>query len=317
MSQQSIESNPNPFFSIIVPAYNVEPYILECLESIKKQTFENFEVIVVNDGSTDDTEKLIKSFISADRRFALFSQENKGLSQTRNYSLTQARGYFVLFVDSDDAVVPNYLEFIEHQSRINKAEMIHFGADIIDENVDTFYEKKNKYHRKLDNSDQNLQLNLLENHNFMSSVCLYAISRKYIKKHSLYFEAKIIHEDEIYTLKAIAKTKKHSIIRKVLYLRRIRVNSIMTAPASQNNVDSMVITTVKASDLFKELRINKPTDYKLLCLINKRILKYYRKTLGYIRRSNTIKANILSTLKLTFKIVPHIIFAISIILKRR
>lgn len=99
-----------PEISVIVPVYNTAKYLEPCLRSIATQTFGNFEVIVVNDGSTDESLSIIQKFLNADNRIKLISQENKGLSEARNTGLRNANGRWVTFLDSDDAIAPNFLE---------------------------------------------------------------------------------------------------------------------------------------------------------------------------------------------------------------
>ena len=101
--------NSAPLISIIVPAYNVEKYIKACLDSIIIQTYSNFEVIVINDGSTDQTKKMLNEYES-NPKIRIFSQENGGLSAARNQGLKLANGELVCFVDSDDSVKSDYLE---------------------------------------------------------------------------------------------------------------------------------------------------------------------------------------------------------------
>lgn len=96
--------------SIIIPIYNSEKYLAQCLESIISQTYTNFEVICVNDGSIDRSADICKTFVDQDPRIHLFNQENGGVSLARNRALKEATGDYVCFVDSDDMIEPHYLE---------------------------------------------------------------------------------------------------------------------------------------------------------------------------------------------------------------
>lgn len=96
--------------SIIVPVYNVEKYIEECLESIKKQTYKNIEVIIVNDGSTDNSLGFCESIAADDNRFFVYTKVNGGLSDARNYGIKRASGELLTFVDSDDYIDSQYIE---------------------------------------------------------------------------------------------------------------------------------------------------------------------------------------------------------------
>ena len=103
-------TSATPIASIVVPAYNCERYISECLTSLQRQGFRDLEVVVVDDGSTDGTAKVVGSFVAADSRFKLIRTENRGVSHARNVALGQVTGDYVLFVDADDWVAPDYVE---------------------------------------------------------------------------------------------------------------------------------------------------------------------------------------------------------------
>ena len=98
--------------SVIVPVYNVEEYLEECLESIRQQTFTDIEVILVNDGSTDSSKEICERFCQADNRFKLINQENQGQSVARNRGVKESVGQFIMFVDSDDVINTNVLEVL-------------------------------------------------------------------------------------------------------------------------------------------------------------------------------------------------------------
>lgn len=98
-----------PLISVIVPAYNVEKYIKTCLDSLINQTYSNFEIIVINDGSTDQTEEILRIYQS-NPKFRIYSQKNGGLSAARNRGIKLANGELVCFIDSDDSVKSDYLE---------------------------------------------------------------------------------------------------------------------------------------------------------------------------------------------------------------
>ena len=103
--------------SVVVPVYNVETYLVECLDSIQNQTYTDFEVILVNDGSTDGSQAICERYCKENRRFHLLNQENQGLSAARNTGVAASRGEFIVFVDSDDMILANYLETLIHYMR--------------------------------------------------------------------------------------------------------------------------------------------------------------------------------------------------------
>lgn len=101
-----------PLISIIVPVYNTEEYIGECIESILNQTYTNFELILVNDGSTDDSLDICRQYEGKDMRVKILNKTNGGVSSARNFGLREATGDFISFVDSDDIIRPDYLEYL-------------------------------------------------------------------------------------------------------------------------------------------------------------------------------------------------------------
>lgn len=101
---------PQPLVSIILPTYNVYPYLTQCLDSILAQTYKNIEVIIVIDGATDGSYELAKEYANKDNRFCVYWQENKGSGPARNNGLNHANGKFVLFIDPDDWIKSDYVE---------------------------------------------------------------------------------------------------------------------------------------------------------------------------------------------------------------
>lgn len=113
-----------PAISVVIPVYNTESYIADCLASIHGQTCRDFEAIIVDDGSTDGSAGIAKEFARDDSRFRIVSQENKGLSEARNAGIDVAQGDWITFVDSDDMLAPNFLQALLDAARST-------GADIV------------------------------------------------------------------------------------------------------------------------------------------------------------------------------------------
>lgn len=92
----------NELISVVVPIYNVEKYLRQCLDSIQNQTYQNFECLLINDGSPDNSADICREYVEKDSRFKYFEKENGGLSDARNYGIRQSKGSYLTFVDSDD-----------------------------------------------------------------------------------------------------------------------------------------------------------------------------------------------------------------------
>jgi glycosyltransferase involved in cell wall biosynthesis len=113
----------NPLISLIIPVYNVEQYVSRCLESVLAQTYDHFECIIVNDGSTDSSGEICSRYAETDPRITIITKENGGLGSARNAGLDAARGILIAFVDSDDRIAPHYLETLLGNLLVNNADI--------------------------------------------------------------------------------------------------------------------------------------------------------------------------------------------------
>ena len=113
-----------PKISVIVAVYNVEKYLRRCLDSIKKQTFCDYELILINDGSSDASLKICQEYVKQDSRIKLFDNKNQGISFTRDFGVQKASGEYILFVDSDDWIEPDMLEIMYNAAIMNDADIV-------------------------------------------------------------------------------------------------------------------------------------------------------------------------------------------------
>lgn len=127
-----------PLISVIIPVYNAEKYIEETLLSVLNQTYKNWECIVVNDGSTDNTPNIIDEWIKKDERFRIFHKTNEGLSITRNFGITRANADYVAFLDSDDIWMPHHLSSLVKVIQDHKVDMVFsFAYGLLSDNSHT------------------------------------------------------------------------------------------------------------------------------------------------------------------------------------
>ena len=130
---------PNTLISVVIPIYNVSPYLRLCLESIENQTYPHFEVLLVNDGSRDNSKDICQEFIHKDERFRYFEQENLGISAARNTGILNSNGEFITFIEGDDFVDPNYLEELYHTALKNDSEIVVASYKEFNENDNNYY----------------------------------------------------------------------------------------------------------------------------------------------------------------------------------
>ena len=121
-----------PLVSILSPCYNVEPFLPQCIDSIISQTYSNLQIVMIDDGSKDDTWNILQSYAAKDSRIEFYHQENQGVASTRNNLLDKIKGDFFLFVDSDDWIEPDTVEFLLQISSSNLADIV--ICDMVNEN---------------------------------------------------------------------------------------------------------------------------------------------------------------------------------------
>ena len=219
----------NPLVSVIVPVYNVEEYIEECLESIVNQTYQSLEIIVVEDGSTDESRQRIQKYLNDDR-ILFIEQKNKGLSGARNTGMSRASGEYILFVDSDDYIDTNLLSNLVPLMQDNQLDLIRFnGMAFTDGMEKTINQKYYDFsHRLVENHIYKEDSFKANSRTFASPVYLYLARRSVLTKNDLTFREDIIHEDELFTPQVFVHIKTMMYVNAFYYYRRYRENSIMT-----------------------------------------------------------------------------------------
>lgn len=112
--------------SVIIPVYNVEEYLVKCLESVVNQTLQDIEIICVNDGSTDNSYEILKQYAKLDKRIILVDKENEGASAARNTGMQYSRSEYILFLDSDDRLQPETCEVVYNTAITDKSDLVVF-----------------------------------------------------------------------------------------------------------------------------------------------------------------------------------------------
>lgn len=211
-----------PKVSIIVPVWNVENYIKECLDSLVNQTFEDIEILVINDGSEDSSQKIIDEYTKKYKKVKSHIKENGGLSDARNYGMKYANGEYIIFIDGDDWIKKDAIEILYHE--IKKSE-----SDIVIYNFEECYEDGHTNATKeIDQSIEDIQKAYMI---ALPSFCNKMFRREFLKKINFSFIKGIYYEDlAIYPVVA-AQTSKIIYVDKPLYNYRIRQGSIMKQQA--------------------------------------------------------------------------------------
>lgn len=208
-----------PKFSIIVPVYNTEKYLKRCLDSIKSQTFKDYEVIIVNDGSTDNSSDIISKY-----SYKVINQENQGLSMARNNGVKTSIGDYLIFLDSDDYIEKDLLEEINN-SLSNNPDLVRYQIkEVFDNKSDINYEEIS-----FDNKNGVEAFKLITNYHFVENAWAYAIKREFYLKERFSFKKGTYHEDFGLMPLVIIKSKIVNSINYVGYCYYQRDGSIMNS----------------------------------------------------------------------------------------
>ena len=229
-------------YSIIVPAYNTEKYIDKCLKSIFSNTYKNFEVIIVNDGSTDKTEDIINKYIKKYDNIIHIKQKNMGLSMARNNGVKKATGDYLLFIDSDDYVEKNLLENIN--KNIDDLDVLRYQLNIVYSDKIIPYEEK-----EFNATDGISAFEKIVKYKFIEMAALYVINRKYYLDNNFMFEKDAYHEDYGLLPLVIATAKKVKSINYLGYNYVQRDGSIMSSNDTskmKKKMDDMLFLFTKA-----------------------------------------------------------------------
>ena len=229
----------NPKVSVVIPVYNVEAYLDECLSSVLHQTLREIEIICVNDGSTDKSLDILNRYAAENPRMVIISQENKGLSAARNVGMDRARGRYLYFLDSDDYIEPQMLELLYGKMEEMQLDMLFFNVrpfsdgNQFDERIkiiDDFY-KRRTGHPGIYSGNEMLK-RFLDQKTYGTQAWAYILRTEFIKINSLRFIEGIYHEDNPFTLSCLALAKRTGHISEAFYNHRIRENSIATMKKS-------------------------------------------------------------------------------------
>lgn len=247
--------------SIIMPVYNTEPYLSEAIQSICSQTLKEIEIIVINDGSTDNSLAILEKLAENDSRIIIYSQKNHGLSTARNNGIKYATGEYIYFMDSDDYLKKNALEICYKLCKEKELNFVFFDAEVL--NKELFTNIPTQYNRSLYIKNHNIRTGIellkmqIDNYCYTPSVCLVLINREYLNKTKIIFYEGIIHEDQLFTAQLYINAQRVGYIPQTFFKRRYRADSIMTKKYSWNNLNSYFTVTKELLKYTKSLHNEK------------------------------------------------------------
>ena len=269
-----------PKVSVIIPVYNVEEYLAECLESVINQTEKNIEIICVDDCSTDSSLAILQEYAKKDSRIIVIHNEvNSGQSVARNKGLAIAQGEFVLFVDSDDFIKPNLLETTLKYA--NNVDMVCFDFKVYNPMKLTSF----THERFLDNGLYTNERYFIESEKkktFLVVPFSKLYKRDFLLQNNLKFMPGMIYEDNLFFLQCVLKAKKIYSINDKLYIYRIRPGSTMTKKLQPKNVNDRFRLLCEATRVYLENDVSEKFSLAIEKFIEMLTTSYARVNRQYI-----------------------------------
>jgi glycosyltransferase involved in cell wall biosynthesis len=227
----------SPELSVIVPVYNTARYLSEALDSILMQGYSNLEVIAVNDGSKDGSDRILNEYERKNDQIRVFHRENAGLSATRNFGLKHANGDYIYFFDSDDRLISGALTKLLELIRDTDSDLIGFTGRNIDESG--HQQSDRRAFQKLEITEpvqgEHMLVSMLQSASYSPVVSMYIYKHSFLKDHKFKFSEGYIHEDEFFTIRALSLAESAVSLSETLFEHRIRDGSIMS---DTNDIES-------------------------------------------------------------------------------
>lgn len=217
--------------SIIIPVYNVQPYLERCLQSIANQTLKDIEVVIIDDGSTDSSLKICEVFSNKYDNFFTYSKSNEGQGIARNYGLQRAQGQFICYVDSDDWIEPSMCEDVVQVLNQTKADFANFGVDFISNEGKVV--KKIGYFEVTELTGDELFLNALIDRHILSISWNKIYRRSFLLENKILFPPFRVNEDLFYSRAVSYYANKAVFISKVYYHALVRPSSTSRKMSAQ------------------------------------------------------------------------------------
>lgn len=235
----SLGMSAEPVISVVVPVFNSAQYVEQTIHSLLSQTFGDFELICVNDGSTDKTFEVLQACAERDKRIVVYDQPNQGQSVARNAAIDVARGRFLHFMDSDDLLREDAFERLADTMEKQDLDLLYFDAESFYESSDLAenhpwfqwgYKRSCAYNEIYDGAE--LMSLFCRHGDYVQSPCMYLIRREILEKTAIRFHPGILHEDNAFTFEVGLAARRAAHLHEALYRRRVRDGSTMTTPVS-------------------------------------------------------------------------------------
>lgn len=234
--------------SIVIPIYNSEKYLADCLDSVLRQTFKEYEVVCVDDGSKDSSKKIAESYAKKFKAFRIiFHHKNRGLSAARNTGLRNSEGKYVFFLDSDDMIMPETLEELYQCAEKNNLDEIYFNMrKIYDSEMKHIQDKRTLKYRDYEDiyNGQEMFSNFAVEKNLKIEAWRQFYRKDFLQKNEIWFYEGILHEDNLFSFLCAMKAQRVMNINKEYYIYRQHGGSIMST-MNQQRMQSIYIVLLE------------------------------------------------------------------------
>lgn len=253
--------------SLIIPVYNCERYLVDCFDSIERQSYQHLEVIVINDGSTDNGIDIIKQYIKKNKNWKLIDQDNQGLSKSRNNGVSIATGKYVFFLDSDDYIPDNAIERLVYKAEEQNSDIV-IGNMVNYNSTHYFPNYTSKYIRDMDCVEYSKFPNIFS--------FIHAAGKLYKREkiQHLNFIPNVKHEDNYFNMSLYLSDSKISMISSDVYYHRVREGE--SKSITQNlNYDTFKDLLINYDRVISENSINSSVNI----ILSKKIINYIYKNI--------------------------------------
>lgn len=276
--------------SVIIPVYNVEPYIKECLYSVLVQTLKDLEVICIHDAGHDGSWEIVKTVAAADPRIRTYENEqNIGLAATRNRGLRLARGRYVYFLDSDDMIMPDALAALYERAEGEQLEVQIFGASFLYETKELeekFHNNPAVFKREYPNvmGGRELFAAWMDPWDWQPSQPRYFYRRDFLERCNICYTEGMLHEDEEFAFDVLMHAQRVRVTSERFFIRRFREDSIMTSLPTAWNVEACVKILMHVAgmqEIYKDDEaLNKAVKFYMYKIFNDACRKYRAAAFG-------------------------------------
>lgn len=285
----------NDLITIVIPIYNVEKYIDDCVQSIINQTYENLQIILVDDGSTDSCPKICDKYKQKDARIEVIHKKNGGLSDARNAGIQGARGKFICFVDSDDFTNCVYVEKLYNLIIKNDADISVSGFKRVQEFKEEYFKGKEENSIEKIYTGKQMIENIYDRSLYVQS----SVTWNKMYKTEMFKKTKFpygkLHEDEYTTYKLYYNCKKVVMTSEILYYYRYVQNSIMNKKFNKKRLDG-ILALEERMRFFQEKNEEKLYNLTLVRYLNV-IMIHYTNCKMFLENSKEIQIELKSKYK--------------------